>query len=50
MNVTYAIVKDYVIKRHSNVITIWSTSLLKYLRSEMQDVHEKESIMVVRGN
>ena len=60
MDVTYAIVKVYVIdrndviKRHSNVIIIWRTSIiivtsLKNLRSEMKSVHEKESIMDVRG-
>ena len=53
MDVTYTIVKVYVterndvIKRHSNVITIWRTSaievaaLLKNLRSEMKGVQEK---------
>ena len=57
----YAIVKVYVterndvIKRHSNVITIWQTSaievtaLLKNLRSEMKGVQEKKSIMGMRG-
>ena len=61
MDATYAIVKVYVterydvIKRHSNVITIWWTSaidvnaLFKHLRSEMKDVHEKVSIMGVKG-
>ena len=59
MDVTYAIVKVYVterngvIKRHSNVITRWRTSvievtaLLKNL--EMKGVQEKESIMGMRG-
>ena len=53
MDVTRAIIKVYVtdrndvIKRYSNVITIWRTSaiemtaLLKSLRSEMKDVHKK---------
>ena len=61
MDVTYAIVKVYeterndVIKRQSNVITIWRTSaievtaLLKDIRSEMKGVQEKESIMDVRS-
>ena len=60
MDVTYAIVKVYVtecydvIKRHSNVVTIWQTSaievttLLKNLGSEMKGVQEKESIIGVR--
>ena len=59
-DVRYAIVKVYVnerngvIKRHSNVITIWRTSavkvtaLLKKLRSEMKGV-QGESIICVRG-
>ena len=56
MDVMYAIVMVYVterndvIKRHSNVITIWQTALLKNLRSEMKGVQEKESIMGVRGD
>ena len=61
MDVMYAIVKVYVtehndvIKRHSNVITIWQTSaiqvteLLKNLHSEMKGVQEKESITGVSG-
>ena len=59
MNVMYAIVnatkRNNVIKRHSNVITIWRTSaiavaaLLKCLHVEMKGVQEKESIMGVRG-
>ena len=61
MYVTCIIDKVYVtecndvMKRHSNVITIWRTSaievtaLLKNLRSEMKGVQEKESIMGVRG-
>ena len=62
MVVRYAIVKIYVIerndviKRNSNVITIWHTSaievtaiLKKNLRSEIKGVQEKESIMAVRG-
>ena len=61
MGVTYAIDKvnvierNDVIKRQSNVITIWRTSaievtlLLKHLRSEMKGIQEKESIMGVRG-
>ena len=62
MEVTHAIVKVYVterndvIKRHSNVITIWrltaieATALLKkHLRSEMKGVQEKESIIGVMG-
>ena len=60
MDVTYAFVKVYVserndvIKRHSNVITIWRTSaievttLLKKLHSEMKGVQEKESILGMR--
>ena len=56
-----AIVKVYVterndiIKRHSNIFTIWRTpvigmtALLKDLRSEMKDVQEKKYIMGVRG-
>ena len=61
MNVTYTMVKVYIsehndiIKRHSNVITIWWTSaievtaLLKNLHSEMKGVQEKDSIMGMRG-
>ena len=61
MDVTYAIVKVYitirndVIKRHSNVITIWRTSgievtaLLKKSTSEMKGVQEKEFIISVSG-
>ena len=61
MDVTFAIVKvnvterNDVIKRHSNVITIWRTSavevtaLLKTLRSKIKGVQEKESIIGVRG-
>ena len=61
MDVTYAIVKIYVterydvIKRHSNVITIWRTlavevtALSKNRHSEMKGVQEKVSIMGVRG-
>ena len=57
MEVTYGIVKIYitkrndVIKRHSNVITIWRTSaievtaLSKNLSSNMKVLQEKESIM-----
>ena len=57
MDVTCAIVKVYVterndvIKRNSNVISIWRTSaleviaLLKNLRSEMKGVQEKEFTM-----
>ena len=59
--VTYVIVKvnvterNEIIKRHGNVIRIWRTSaikvtaLLKYLRSGMKGVQEKESVMGVRG-
>ena len=61
MDISYDIVKFYVtehddvIKRYSNVISIWRTSaievtaLLKHLRSEMKGVQEKESTMGVRG-
>ena len=61
MDVTYAIVKIYitelndVIKRHSNVITVWwtpaieVTALLKNLCLEKKGVQEKESIIDVRG-
>ena len=61
MAVPYAIVKVYVtehndvIKPHSSVIAIWRMSaikvtlLLKYLRSEMEELQEKESFMGVRG-
>ena len=64
MDVKYAIVKVYVtecndvIKRHSNVLTVWqmsaikATALLKIkknLHSEMKSVHEKECIVGVRG-
>ena len=62
MDVTCAIVKVYVterndvIKRPSNVITIWRTSAIevialfkKNLRPEMKDVQEKESIRGVSG-
>ena len=61
MVITYVIINVYVterndvIKRHSYVITIWLTSaigvtaLLNNLRSEMKGVHEKESIIGVRG-
>ena len=44
-----------VIKRHSNVITIWRTSaievtaLLKNLHPDMKGVQEKDSIMGARG-
>ena len=53
MDVTYAIIKVYVterddvIKRQSNVITIWRksaievTALLKDPRSEMKDMQDK---------
>ena len=57
MGITYAIVNERndVIKRHSNVITIWRTSvievtaLLKKLRSGVKAVQEKESVMSMRG-
>ena len=61
MDVTYAIVKVYVIERndvmnrHSNVTTMCRTSAikvtasLKNLRSEMKGVQEKESIMGLGG-
>ena len=57
MDVTYAIVKVYVIERNDvikhqiTVITIWRTSaiavtvLLKNIHSEMKGVQEKEFIM-----
>ena len=62
MDIPYSIVKVYVterndvIKRHSNVITIWRTSaisetelLKESLLSEMKGVQEKDSITGVRG-
>ena len=55
MDVTYAISKVCVIKRNSNVITIWRISAIevtalfkKKLRSEMKDVQKIESVMGVR--
>ena len=50
----YVTKRNKVIKRRSNVITIWRTSafevivFLKSLRSEMKDVQEKKSIMGLR--
>ena len=51
----YVTERNYVIKRHITVITIWRmsaievTALLENLRSEMKGVQEKVSIMGVRG-